>query len=279
MNEEGKSTIGWLLLIICTLLLLFLPGLLSASAQTPPESSYGRQSSSQRDINFHLKTGEKFVYTLSWGVVPAGFATMEVDSPLRWAGVDCYRIKISTKTNSFLDKIYKVRDTVTSLVETSLKRSQYYRKEQQEGSFRRDDELTFDYQKEEAILNRDGKLENVIKIRRNEDLLDPFAVLYYVRSLKLKVGGQTGARVTDGKAVYQMQINVLKREKVKTWAGYFDCLKIEPKMKKLEGIFQKKLNASLYVWLTDDERRIPVKMQSEVFFGSVQGLLKEIHEP
>jgi len=199
---------------------------------------------------------------------------------VRWGGgVDCYQIKIESSTNSFLDKIYKVRDTVVSLIETSLKRSQYYRKEQHEGSFYRDDELTIDYQKGEVILNRAGKLKNTIKIRDNEDLLDPYAVLYYVRSLDLRVGDKVTARVTDGSAVYQMQIRVLKREKIKSWIGYFDCLKIEPTMQKIEGVFNKKLEAKLFIWLTDDYRKIPVKMQSEVFIGSVQGLLKEIHDP
>ncbi|MCL6582984.1 MAG: DUF3108 domain-containing protein [bacterium] len=226
-----------------------------------------------------LRVGEKFVYTLTWGVIPAGLATLEVDSLVSWKGVDCYWVKITTRTNAFLDKIHKVRDSVGSLIETSLKRSQYYRKKQQEGSFSRDDELIIDYQKEMVILNRGGKLKNTIKIRQGEDLLDPFGVLYYVRGMDLRVGDQIRARVTDGTAVYQMRIDVLKRERVKAWPGYFDCLKIEPKMERLEGIFNKKLEAKLYIWLTNDQRKIPVKMQSEVFLGSVQGVLKEIHDP
>lgn len=250
-------------------------------AQVQPEANpSGGQLSEQVQKKSCLKVGEQFTYTLTWGIVPAGSATMGVDSLVRWGGgVDCYRIKIATSTNSFLDKMYRVRDTVSSLIETSFKRSHYYRKEQQEGSFYRDDELIIDYQKEEVTLNRGGKLKNTIKIQRNEDLLDPYAVLYYVRSLDLRVGDKINARVTDGISMYQMQINVLKRERVKSWIGYFDCLKIEPKMQKIEGIFNKKLKAKLYVWLTDDSRKIPVKMQSEVFVGSIQGLLKEIQEP
>ncbi|MEW6382271.1 MAG: DUF3108 domain-containing protein [bacterium] len=233
----------------------------------------------QPSASASLRVGEKLVYTLTWGVVPAGTAILEVDSLVRWDGVDCYWVKITTRTNSFLDNIHKVRDSIGSLIETSLKRSQYYRKKQEEGSFRRDDELVIDYRREMAILNRGGKLKNTMKIRQDEDLLDPFGVLYYVRGMNLRVGDQINARVTDGMAMYLMQINVLKRERVKAWTGYYDCLKIEPKMQKLEGVFNKKVNAKLHIWVTNDHLKIPVKMQSEIFLGSIQGLLKEVHGP
>lgn len=268
-------------LIIGVACCVFLFHISCLPAQMRTEGNFSSvQGSEQVSTPFRLKVGEKFTYTLTWGIIPAGFATMEVDSLVRWGGgVDCYQVKIAANTNSFVDKIHKVRDTVVSLIETSLKRSQYYRKEQQEGSFSRDDELIIDYQKEEAVLNRDGKLKNSLKIQRKDDLLDPYGVLYYVRGLDLHVGDQISARVTDGISVYQMQIKVLKRERVKSWIGYFDCLKVEPKMQKIEGVFNKKLNAKLYVWLTDDDRKIPVKMQSEIFLGSIQGLLKDIHDP
>jgi hypothetical protein len=268
-------------LIICLVLLIFIfrSSCLSAQAQSEGTPS-GDRSSGQLSNPPPFKVGEKFTYTLTWGIIPAGFATMEVDSILRWGGgVDCYLLKITAGTNSFLDKIHKVRDTLSSLIETSLKRSQYYRKEQYEGSFHRDDELIIDYAGGEVILNRNGKLKKTIKIQSDDDLLDPYAVLYYIRSLNLRVGDKIKTRVTDGSAVYQMQINVLKRERVKSWIGYFDCLKIEPRMEKIEGIFNKKPNSKLYVWLSDDSRKIPVKMQSEVSIGSVQGVLKEIHDP
>ncbi|MEW5800537.1 MAG: DUF3108 domain-containing protein [bacterium] len=264
-------------LFLC--IFLFRSSLMAAGPLQKEEFS-AEQSAGQATQTPSLKIGERFTYTLSWGIVPAGYATMEVDSLIRWAGgVNCYQIKMFTSTNPFLDKIHKVRDSVISLIETSLKRSHYYRKEQREGSFSRDDELTIDYQNEEVTLNRNGKLKNIIKIQKDEDLLDPYAVLYYVRSLDLEVGDQISVRVIDGNDVYQIQINVLKRERVKSWAGYFDCLKVEPKMEKVEGVFNKKVQAKLYVWLTDDDRKIPVKMQSEVLIGSISGLLKEIHEP
>lgn len=225
---------------------------------------------------FPLRIGEEFIYTINWGIIRAGSATLKVDSLVKCGDTECYKVETRTRTNSFFDKIYKVRDTIESLVETSLKRSRYYNKKQQEGKFRRNDELIFDYHKEEVSLKRNGRIKNTIKIQRDKDLLDPLSVLYYVRGMNLQVGDVIEAHLTDGKATYLLQINVIKRERVKTWIGYFDCLKIEPKMQNIEGIFHKKHKAKIYIWLTNDKRKIPVKIQSEVFVGSFKILLKEI---
>lgn len=225
---------------------------------------------------FPLRIGEEFMYMINWGIIRAGSATLKVDSLVKCGDTECYKIKTYTQTNSFFDKIYKVRDSIESLVETSLKRSRYYYKKQREGNFRRNDELMFDYHKEEVTLKRNGRIENTIKIQGDKDLLDPLSVLYYVRAMNLKIGDVIEAYVSDGKDTYFLQIKVIKQERVKTWIGYFDCLKIEPNMQKMEGIFHKKDKAKIYVWLTNDNRKIPVKIQSEVFVGSFQVLLKEI---
>ena len=62
-------------------------------------------------------------------------------------------------------------------------------------------------------------------------------------------------------------------ETVKTSAGKFPCIVVEPQFRG-EGIFVSK-GKSLKVWLTDDEYKMPVKMESEVFIGSVSAELLE----
>ena len=202
--------------VFFVLFLWFFPSL----AQVQAEQISDKQNVIQKNEIFPLKIGEEFFYTITWGIIPAGSATLKVNSLVKYGEVDCYKVEIHTRTNSFFDKIHKVRDTIASLVETSLKRSRYYHKKQQEGSFRRNDELIFDYSKEEVSLKRNGRKKNIIKIQKDKDLLDPLAVLYYVRSLDLRIGNTIEVCVTDGKAVYLMQIDVIKRERVKTWVGY-----------------------------------------------------------
>jgi hypothetical protein len=69
-------------------------------------------------------------------------------------------------------------------------------------------------------------------------------------------------------------VRVLRREKVKTKAGRFSCLVVEPGMRE-EGIFIQK-GRKLQLWLTDDDRKVPVLMQVEVFFGHVTARLAKM---
>ena len=70
---------------------------------------------------------------------------------------------------------------------------------------------------------------------------------------------------------YPLKVVVHGKERVKTKAGTFDCIIVEP-MISGESIFVVK-GKSLKVWLTDDEYRLPVKMEVEVFIGSVKAEL------
>ena len=71
---------------------------------------------------------------------------------------------------------------------------------------------------------------------------------------------------------FPLKLKVLKKEKVKVPAGEFETLKVEPVMRE-EGIFKAK--GRIWVWLTDDQYKMPVMMKTEVFFlGSVTALLK-----
>jgi len=71
--------------------------------------------------------------------------------------------------------------------------------------------------------------------------------------------------------VYPLMVKVKKRQTIKVKAGRFDCFLVEPQLRK-PGIFISK-GKKLEVWLTADERRMPVLMRSEVFIGHVSAEL------
>ena len=69
-------------------------------------------------------------------------------------------------------------------------------------------------------------------------------------------------------------VRVLRRETVKTRAGAFPCVVVEPALRD-EGIFIQK-GRKLQIWLTDDARKVPVLMRVEVFFGHVTASLAKM---
>ena len=109
-----------------------------------------------------------------------------------------------------------------------------------------------------------------ISIPLEPETFDIYSSFYYVRHQPLEPGRSLYINVLDGKKLQRIEIRVLRRERIKVPAGEFDTLVIEP-MVKPEGVFEGKRGA--YIWLTDDERRIPVKAQTKVRLGSVTAVL------
>jgi uncharacterized protein DUF3108 len=77
----------------------------------------------------------------------------------------------------------------------------------------------------------------------------------------------------DNRKSYDMEVKVHKKERVEVPAGKFDCILVEP-MLKSEGVFKSK--GSILIWLTDDDRRIPVLVKSKVPIGSISVSLTDM---
>jgi hypothetical protein len=73
-----------------------------------------------------------------------------------------------------------------------------------------------------------------------------------------------------------LEVKIIGRERVETPAGTFNCVAIEPRL-KAGGIFKNK--GRLVIWITDDERRMPVLMKSQVAVGSISVVLQEFRTP
>ena len=70
--------------------------------------------------------------------------------------------------------------------------------------------------------------------------------------------------LNDG--ISNMEVKYFGKEVVKTTLGLIRCIKFSPSIQP-GRIFRK--NSKLYLWITDDANRIPVKAQVELLVGSV----------
>jgi len=84
------------------------------------------------------------------------------------------------------------------------------------------------------------------------------------------VGRPVYVDIFDSKKVWTVEIQVLRKEKMKTELGEFNTVVIKPLMKS-EGIFNRK--GDILIWLTDDHKRTPVKMQTKVAVGAITATL------
>ncbi len=217
--------------------------------------------------NNAFATGEHLVFQIQYGFYQAGTATMSIEDEEYINGGLCYRIVTTANSNSFISKFYKVRDKVASYLDTEGLFSRRFEKHLREGDHNSD--RIVDFYHERRIALSTTKKYAVTEIQPYVN--DVLSALYYVRTGDLVVGKEVIFDVyADGK-IYPMRVIVQGRETVTVPAGKFSCIKIEPVIRG-EGIFQQK--GKLTVWLTDDEKKIPVKMTSKIAIGSIGSELK-----
>jgi len=212
---------------------------------------------------------ERFVYDLTWAGIKAGTASLELRN-------ESGRIKfISTAQSAkWVSVFYTVDDRAESIVSQDPNRSssglpESYRLKIREGKHRKDKEVIFDHEKNRAKYI--DHLENEYKeIDVPPLVFDPISSFFYLRTLRLVVGEPVYITLFDSKKVYNVEVQVLRREKVTIPEGTFDTIVVKPLMKS-EGIFYRK--GEIFIWLTDDARHIPVKMQTKVKIGSITASL------
>ncbi|MGH7680854.1 MAG: DUF3108 domain-containing protein [Candidatus Eiseniibacteriota bacterium] len=206
------------------------------------------------------KLGEYFQFSIDWNGLNGGGSLMQVQNIQRVDGHRVYRIISKAESNSFVSKFYKVRDRAESYIDAESLFTRRFVKHLREGSYKQDTEIRFDQEARKAIY-ADGKSFDVQA--RVHDVLSAF---YYLRTQPLPDGATIVIPTHDNKKSYEMEVRVLKREKVEVPAGTFQCVLVEPLLKS-EGVFRSK--GSIYVWLSDDERRIPVMVKTKVPVGSI----------
>jgi len=208
---------------------------------------------------------EKLVFDLTWTGIKAGTSTLETVN-------DKGRTKIISTARSakWVSLFYTVDDRVESLLRDEQTVSliglpENYRIKLREGRHRRDKELIFDHANSRVtFIDHISNERKIFKI--GGTTFDPLTSFYYVRGLKLEVGKSVYVDVFDSKKLWNVEVQVLRREKVKTKLGEFDTVVIKPLMKS-EGIFNRK--GDVYIWLTDDKKRVPVKLVSKLAVGSI----------
>lgn len=216
-----------------------------------------------------LRVPEKLDFDLKWIGLKAGTSIMQVER----LEEDRIRIVSTTQSADWVSIFYPVEDRVESLIEEcSAWYPIHYRITTREGGSRKDKEVVFH--------PAEGKAEYTDHLKNEkktfdvpEGIFDPLSSLYYIRSKELVVGASSYVPVFDSKRVWNVEVKVLKKERIKVPAGSFDTVLIKPLLQS-EGIFSRK--GDIYIWLTDDEWRMPVKVKSKVAVGSIVAELRKV---
>ncbi|MBN2031474.1 DUF3108 domain-containing protein [bacterium] len=237
------------------------------SAVKPHDPDISEYLPMRQHVNDAFDVGEHLTFEIAYGVIKAGTATMSIPDTQWVRGRPCYHVVTTAESNKFFDPFFKVRDRVETFIDMEGIFPWKFEKHIREGKYQSDRYVEYDQYNHLVIMDGKDTLEVEPYI---QGILSSF---YYVRTIPLEVGKSFDIdNYGDGK-IYPLKILVHEKERVKVPAGTFDCIVVEPVM-RAEGIFNQ--TGRMAIWLTDDERRIPVLMKSKVIIGSIDVRLKEI---
>ena len=210
--------------------------------------------------------GETLKYDLKVNVIKAGHAKLQVIGEEIVDENQTYHIKYTVKSNRYVDRLFYVRDQVDSWLDKNGLFTRKFMKNIREGSYRYKLEAKMNYI--DSTLTSEDEVFQI-----DSEIRDPFSLFYYLRSIPLKVGQKLSFKTFDNGQFVDFHIIVHRKENVRVPAGRFRCLVIEP-YRKGKTLFKQK--GDMRIWLTDDERRLPVKIETKATFGSMTMLLKRI---
>lgn len=219
-----------------------------------------------------FRPGEKLTFRVIYLAMPAGTVTLEVGEISEFQGVPVYHFKATARSSAVFSLFYRVRDRLESFVEIESLLPLRFEAHLREGPRYKKDEVTvFDHSRNIA---KTGDKEVAIP----EDIRCYLSSFYYLRMQELGVGKSVFLNVNGGKKNYRIEVKALRKEKVKKWGKSVETTVVQPIIKdvKLGGILKEK--GEMFIWLTDDEKRIPIFIEAKVSIGQLSFVLVEYEE-
>ena len=230
--------------------------------------------------NFAFGPGEEVEYSVyyNWGFiwVNAGRVTFNVyerfyrDRPV-------YHFDSYGTTHRKYDWIFKVRDRFQSYVDKETFRPLWYEMDTYEGGFEARDVYNFFPEKNLVITTT----ENSDKPRQTDTLeiepcsFDVLTAIYVARNLDFAgypVNEPIPFSILIGNELFDLSPRYLGKETITTREGEtFDCIKFSVEL--VEGFIFTAGN-EMFVWVTDDENRVPVLVEAQIRIGSVKAMLR-----
>lgn len=211
--------------------------------------------------------GEKLNYNVGFKFIIAGTGQFHIQpEPVMRNGRKCYDVRFLVKSLESLDWLYKVRDQYRTVLDVAGIFPWEFEQRVREGNYKRDRKAFFDQEKNVAkIKNKSYEIPEYV-----HDIVSAF---FYVRTLDIGKFPKDSTFYLPNfvdDSTYTLAVKIRGKETIKVDAGTFKCTVIEP-MVSDGGLF--KSEGTILIWISDDDRKIPVKVATKIPIGFVEAKL------
>lgn len=273
-----------LLSLLYSLVLLLSTASNSLSDYIPPELI--KVSTSRINSQPLIYNPGKYSYSISWQGIPVATAEIIVGEPPQLRRTDFIptsgdvTMRVSAKTGKVIDLLYKLRHTSESTFNLAELRPIAFTADQTENSKFRRTEILFssDHEIISKIWKEPGLAEPSEQSKFNSDnfTLDPLFGALLARSLPVGTSTQVGFDIWNGKHRYLITFKIDGQEYVQIGKNKVLADRVTPTVQKLTDSEGEKRIKSCTMWVSADDRREILKLESKVFVGSISAVLKGI---
>jgi hypothetical protein len=212
--------------------------------------------------------GEKVNYSINYGVVQGGIATLEI-VPDTFKGKEVLHSVLLGKTTGMADAIFKVKDIYESYIEPESELPVLSIRNIREGRYTKYNEVIFDHysRSDSAILTSDLTGIHITQ----KGIHDILSCFYYLRNHHLQnyEGLKKGDMITImtwfTDELYPIRLRYLGTFEIRTKVGRMKCLKFNP-VTEVGRLF--KTEDDVTFWFTADKNFLPVRIRFEIFVGA-----------
>jgi len=246
------------------------------------EPELKKEKAAKPDEDFPFKVGESVVLAASFFGVEAGRITIGVDTFKKIEGKKVYNFYALGKTSSVFSMFYKIGNKIESLWDPEIEKPVSLAFDAKETKQKYKSRVYFDWKNKKAEFLEEGwsKKKGDYKEKKTWDLSksgqDIVSAIFYTRTLPLRVGKSYDVTVFEDAKMIDARIVVDRKEVLRTRVGKLNTIVIKPTF-SVEGKFKK--NGDISVWLTDDEYRQVVRIESKIKIGTVVAKLYSMKRP
>lgn len=226
-----------------------------------------------------LKVGEKIVLEVTYFGVAAGLATLQVQPHKVVAERKVYHISANAKSSKIFSMFYNLDDTIESFLDFEGLFSHRFHLVLNESKQTRDSVELYDSQKKETYYwDRWNHYKKGFQEKKETHPIESFpqdslSALYYLRSLPLPNGAEYEYPVVSEGKSWRLNVKVVRRETLDTEPfGKVSTVVVKPET-KFNGVVNQKGDS--FIWLTDDDRKILVRLEAKVKIGTVAARIRE----
>lgn len=279
-HSEMKTMNNTLVMTICLpLIMAFAP---SASIEAPNgKAAFPTADAIRLEVcnmeNSTFVGGEEITYKLSYNWNFVWLSAGEVTFRVRDIG-DQYHLSVVGRTYKSYEWFYKVRDYYDTYVDKETLLPSISIRNIQEGGYRLYDKVTFDRDRNVAVGLR-GKTRAEAKVMEyaiDNCIHDMLSIIYYARNIefsKMNQGAEFPIKIFLDKETYPLKVKYQGRDDNKKIKGLgrFQTHIFSPQVIAGE-VFKE--DDQMKVWVSADQNRIPLEIESPVSVGSVKAVLK-----